>query len=146
MSYCRNCGTNVGDSKFCANCGTAIADTTPNVNVTTSNGYSTYYPQICEYERQATGIFVFGLLSIIFCMGIGLIFEIINIVKSCKMKQFQPLMANDLPITNPVEIEKLQNARRKHKTGAILSSIALIITGVLLFVLFLSVCILIQTS
>jgi hypothetical protein len=146
MSYCRNCGTNVGDSKFCANCGTAVADTTPNVNVTTSNGYSTYYPQICEYERQATGIFVFGLLSIIFCMGIGLIFEIINIVKSCKIKQFQPLMANDLPITNPIEIEKLQNAKKKHKTGEKLSSIALIITGVLLLVLIMNVTILIQTA
>ena len=142
MSYCKNCGTNVEDSKFCPNCGTAVADTP--TNVTTSNGYSTYYPQICEYERQAIGIFVFGILSIIFCMGIGLIFEIIVLIKSGKMKQFQPLMADNLPITDPVEIDKLQNARKKHKTGAILSSIALVITGILLCVIILGVAILSQ--
>lgn len=133
MSFCKNCGADVGENKFCAKCGTAVADTTP--NVTTSNGFSDYYYQICEYERSAGSFFVFGILSIIFCMGIGVIFEIICVVKSIKIKQFQALMVNDLPITNPVEIEKLQNARKKHKVGTILAAIALIITGVLLFLL-----------
>ena len=142
--FCKNCGADVGNNKFCANCGTAVVETAPSANA--FNGYSSYYPQICEYERKAISIFTFGILSIIFCMGIGLIFEIINIVLSSKIKQFQPLLANDLPITNPVEIAKLQNAKGKHKVGAILTSIALIITGTLLFVLIFSSLILIQIS
>ena len=38
-------------------------------------------------------------------------------------------------IFNPVEIDMLASAKKKHKTGATLASIALIITGVLLFIL-----------
>ena len=144
MSFCKNCGADVGESKFCANCGTAVAETTS--TQTTSNGYSDYYPQICEYERRASGIFVFGILSLIFCMGIGLIFEIICIVKSNKIKQLYAILSKDLPITNPIEIEKLQNAKRKHKTGSVLASIALIITGILLFVLLMSSAVLSQIS
>ena len=142
--FCKNCGSDVGENKFCANCGTAVADT--NFSIATPSGYSSYYPQICEYERKATSILVFCILSLVFCMGIGFIFEIVSIIISSKMKQFLPLSEKDLPITNPIEIDKLNNAKRKHKTGAILSSIALVITGILLFVLFMGIAIRVQTS
>ena len=142
--FCKNCGSDVGENKFCANCGTAVADTNP--SIATPSGYSSYYPQICEYERKATSIFVFGILSLVFCMGIGLIFEIVSIIISSKMKQFRPLLEKDLPITNPIEIDKLNNAKKKHKTGAILTRVAYGITITLLTVLFMLIAILVQTS
>ena len=148
MSFCKNCGANVGENKFCANCGAPVEDTLVNTTTTktTSNGYSDYYTQICEYERKAKSIFIFGILSIICCMGIGLIFEIINIILSGQMKSFQPLMDPNLKLTNSVEIDKLKRARSKHKIGALLSSIALGITGVLLFVLIIGIAISVQTA
>ena len=76
MSYCKNCGADVGENKFCANCGTAVTETVTGVSTTPTNTYSDYYAQICEYARNATSILVFGILSLVCCMGIGLIFEI----------------------------------------------------------------------
>jgi hypothetical protein len=143
MSFCKNCGADVGENKFCSVCGTAVNETTQNATI--SNSFSNYYPQICEYERDAVGIFVFGILSLVCCMGIGIIFEIIAIVKSDKAnKKFKNLMINDLLVTNPIEIDKLQNAKSKHKTGGILTSIAIIITSILLVVLFMTVLIALQ--
>ena len=140
--FCKNCGSDVGENKFCANCGTAVADTNP--SIATPSGYSSYYPQICEYERKAKSLFVFGILSLVFSMGIGLIFEIVGLIISSKVKQFH--FEKDLPITNPIEIDKLNNAKKKHKTGAILTRVAYGITITLLTVLFMLIAILVQTS
>ena len=73
-----------------------------------------------------------GILSLICCMGIGLIFEIIAIVISTKIKK--PFEHGDA-LTNPVEIAMLNTAKSRHKVGATLASIALVITGILLFIL-----------
>ncbi len=137
MSYCKNCGANVGDNKFCANCGTAVDNPVTNATnaATNANTYSDYYSQICEYARNATSILVFGILSIVCSMGIGLIFEIICIAKSNKANKLLNILNGNLNLTNPVEIDMLASAKKKHKTGATLASIALIITGVLLFIL-----------
>ena len=135
MSYCKNCGADVGENKFCANCGTAVTETVTGVSTTPTNTYSDYYGQICEYARNATSILVFGILSLVCSMGIGLIFEIICIAKSNKANKQLAILNGDLNLTNPVEIDTLQSAKRKHKTGSILASIALIITGILLFIL-----------
>lgn len=141
MSYCKNCGTNIGESKFCSNCGQAAAETVqPTI---TKNGFSEYYPKLCEYSSNATKIFVFGILSLIFCMGIGIIFEIISIVISVKINK--PFEHGD-KLTNPVEIAMYNTARSRHKAGAIMSSIALVITGILLLILFFSFMIYIQTK
>ena len=149
MSYCKNCGTNIGESKFCSNCGqpsaeTTITTATPTTSPTaTSNVFSAYYPELCAYSSNATKMFVFGILSLIFCMGIGIIFEIINIVISVKIKK--PFEHGD-KLTNPVEIAMYNTARSRHKAGAIMSSIALVITGILLFILFMTSMIYIQTK
>ena len=149
MSYCKNCGTNIGDSKFCQNCGhpsaessTATATPTPSPTAST-NGFSKYYPELCTYSSNATKIFVLGILSLIFCMGIGIIFEIISIVISAKVKK--PFEHGD-KLTNPIEISMYNTAKSRHKIGAILSSVALVITGILLFVLFIVYMIYIQTK
>ena len=151
MSYCKNCGTNIGDNKFCQNCGqpsvesttaTATPPQTP-TDAPTNNGFSAYYPELCTYSSNATKMFVFGILSLIFCMGIGIIFEIIAITISIKIKK--PFEHGD-KLTNPVEIAMYNTARSRHKAGATMASIALIITGILLFVLFMTSMIYIQTK
>ena len=134
MSFCPNCGNNAGESNFCPSCGTAIkteaakqAPAAPQLN---NNGFSPYYPELQQYAGRATQLLIFGILSIVFCLGIGLIFEIIAIIISAKIGK--PFAHAD-ELTNPVEIAMYNKARSQHKIGAILSSVALIITGVLLF-------------
>lgn len=137
MSFCRNCGADVGDAKFCHACGQATTATEASQPQyaqppKTANGHSEYYPSLCEYSSNATKLFVFGLLSIICCMGIGLIFEIIAIVISSKIKK---VYEHGDKLTNPEEIAMYNSAVSRHKTGSVLACIALSITGVLLFVL-----------
>ena len=129
--FCKNCGTDIGESKFCPNCGISSSET---VNVT--NGHSAYYHQICDYARDVNSIFVFGLLSLLFCMGIGLIFEIICCVKALQMKKYQTILAKDFSLPDyPEEWEKLKSAQAKRKSGAIMFSIGFSVTVLLLFIL-----------
>lgn len=129
--YCKNCGTDIGESKFCPNCG---ASSSANNNVAST--HSTYYHEICDYSRDVNSIFVLGLLSLIFCMGIGLIFEIICFVKGNQMKKYQALLDKDFALPDyPDEWEMLKSAQAKAKSGAIMYAIAVAITFLLLFLL-----------
>ena len=148
MSFCRKCGTDIKDANFCPACGepanppAAPAAAPAPAATGYTGGYSEYYPELKLYSSRALQIFVFGILSLICCMGIGLIFEIICIVISSKMKTAFP---HGDKLTNPVEIAMYNTAKQRHKIGAILASIALIVTGVLLFVIFMLGMIAIQT-
>lgn len=139
MSFCPNCGNNVGESNFCPSCGTAIKPESeavkqaPAAPLLNNNGFSPYYPELQQYASRATQMLVFGILSIVFCLGIGLIFEIIALIISAKIGK--PFAHAD-ELTNPVEIAMYNKARSRHKIGATLASIALIITGILLFATF----------
>ena len=140
MSFCRNCGYDVGDAKFCPSCGTSTSGTetaadtaATTTTATVGGGFSEYYPELSLYHSRATKILVFGILSIIFCMGIGLIFEIITIILSAKIKNVFP---HGDKLTNPIEIAMYNTASSRHRVGSILSAIALLITAVLLYILF----------
>ena len=129
--FCRNCGTDIGENKFCSHCGTA---STPQSNIV--SGHSTYYHQICDYAREVDSFFVFGLLSLIFCMGIGLIFEIICYVKSIQMKKHKVILEKGFTLPNyPEEWEKLKSAQAKHKSGYIMFAIGYAITATSMFIL-----------
>ena len=129
--YCKNCGIDIGENKFCPNCGTASA-----AQSSTTSSHSAYYHQICDYVRDSSSIFVFGLLSLIFCMGIGLIFEIIYYAKEKDMKKYQAILAKDFTLSDyPYEWEMLKSARAKHASGATMFSIGVCVTAILLFIL-----------
>ena len=134
MSYCKNCGHDIGDANFCPSCGKAAIEI-PQPQ-TTSNVFSNYYPELSEYLSLSTKLYVFGILSLIFCMSIGLIFEIICIVVSAKIKK---MFEHGDKLTNPIEIAMYNKAKSRHKTGAILFCIAFLITSILLFILFMSI-------
>lgn len=129
--FCKNCGTDIGESKFCPNCGASSSEV-----IKVASGHSAYYHQICDYARDVNSFFVFGLLSLIFCMGIGLIFEIICIVKGWQMKKYQALLNKDFALPDyPDEWEMLKSAQAKAKTGAIMFSIGYSVTALLLLIL-----------
>lgn len=129
--FCKNCGAEIGESKFCPSCGASSSATSAVVS-----GHSAYYHQICDYSREVNSFFVFGLLSLIFCMGIGLIFEVICFIKGMKMKKYQNLLAKDFTLDDyPEEWEKLKGAQAKFKSGYLMFAIGVCVTFVLLFAL-----------
>lgn len=130
--FCKICGTDIGESKFCPNCGASSSATSSVVS-----SHSAYYHQICDYARDVNSFFVFGLLSMLFCMGIGLIFEIICLIKGTAMqKTYQSILAKDFALPDhPDEWEKFRNAQAKHKSGSIMFAIGFGVTVLLLFIL-----------
>lgn len=126
MSYCKNCGEKIEDGQFCTKCGTAVP--TSDTYVVISKQYSPYYQQISAYYDKARALFTLGLLSLIFPIILGFIFEFIYTIISARMKAF-PINVN---LSNyPEEQEMLRKALKKHKAGVVMYSIALVITWLL---------------
>ncbi len=155
MSYCTNCGFFVGESRFCANCGTAVQskvndaaesnqpqvnayNNQPPVSVTqTVEARSPYYDQIISYHRAVRSYFTCGLLSLILCVGIGSIFQLISFIKTFTLIRYGRLFDYKDVIKNyPREWEILTNARRKHNKGRTMFIIGTALTSVLYIIFF----------
>ena len=137
MSFCKNCGTNIGNANFCPSCGQAANDTTAQSFSATQEAQppqrSQYYYELQEYSGKSTAVLVWGILSIVCCMGIGLIFEIITLVSVGKLERM-PNYSNLL--TSPEDIATFRAAKARQTVGTILAAIALIITAILMLILF----------
>ena len=126
MKYCAKCGKELYDEAVvCPNCGCPTAD----YGARTNPGHSAEYPKLKEYVDKVNSAYVLGIISIILCMGIGLIFEIINLIKLSGLNNFS------INLTIPSEIAEYQAAQRKLKTARTLTAVAMTITFVLIFIL-----------
>ena len=79
MKYCTKCGKQIHDEAvICVHCGCATESTQrKNINVEEDNRFKSLINDI-------NAIFVLGILSIALCLGIGLVFQIINMCKLSK--------------------------------------------------------------
>ena len=100
---------------------------TSDTYVVVSKQHSPCYQQIYAYYDEARSLFTLGLLSLIFPIGLGLIFEIIYTIISLRMKVF-PINVNLSKY--PEEQAKLRKALKKHKAGVVMYSIAFVITWI----------------
>ena len=96
------------------------------------------HAKLLEIEKDAKSIFLFGILSLALSMGIGLIFQIMNFIKINSKyfsKTAKGFVFPELDLT-AAEAATYESLKQKIKTGRLLTLIGLIITGVLLWVLF----------
>ena len=118
--FCQKCGKEINDSAaFCSQCGTAVLSTSQldiNHVSKSTNNHSEFYPILCERSHKITTYYVFSLISLITCMGVGLIFSIIAYVIGRKVP---PFTHADM-LTNPEEIHIYNNSERKFKTSGLL--------------------------
>ena len=108
---------------FCPACGMQVGQ--PNPNQAQYNPYDA--AKVEAYCSAGRTSLVMGILGLVLCLGIGLIFIIICLAKSGRFDKIDPMWENSLPY--PLRNE-LNSAKRKAKTGRILSGIGLIILGV----------------
>ena len=101
--------------------------------------HTSMYPQIRAFSDDVKTLYVLGILSIVLCLGIGLIFEIAYMIKFKKVKRPDRSQIHD-----PYEIGEFDAAVKKLETSRKLWSIAWIITGIALFALFMGIMISIQ--
>ena len=134
MKFCENCGKQMNDdAKFCSGCGSptsnyykqqsqAQAQPQMQQQAYSAPQYSTpqhspYYAQLREWKGKVTTYFIFSLISIITCMGIGIVFSIIACVIGKKIPPFP--YADKL--TSPEEINIYNAAQAKIKSSGLLA-------------------------
>lgn len=133
MKYCSKCGKELMDEAvICVGCGCAVE--TDNK----ANAKSADYSKLMAFTSEANGIFVFGILSLALSLGIGLIFQIINMVKVSKyrvkgQKEFNYPQFN---LTDRNDILAYESAKKKIKTGDALTAIGFAITWILISIAF----------
>lgn len=133
MKYCSTCGKEIHDAAvICPHCGCPTANYTETQKTNKVHTHSSYYPELKEYAGKVSSIYVLSILSLVLCMGIGIIFSIINLIRINTLKPF----TNGKNLTNPTEIAEYNAVEKKLKTSRIMTAIGL---GVSLFLIFMIV-------
>ena len=134
MKYCSNCGKEIHDKAvFCVHCGCAVETAASN------SEHSNEYNRLMTFVREMKTVHVLGVISLVLCMGIGLIFQLINLPKINKYwkKAEKAYVFPEFNLTNPYDIELYENAKKKFKQGEIMTSIGLGVSISLIFFAFL---------
>lgn len=152
MINCPECNNLISDkAAICPTCGCPIAanntqqsysvggfHSPPQTNPLNTQ-HTSMYPQIRAFSDDVKTLYVLSILSIVLCLGIGIIFEIIYMIKYKKVNRPDRSQIND-----PYEIGEYDAAVKKMDASRKLWSIAWIITGVAFFALFMGIMISIQ--
>ena len=130
MKFCSTCGKEIHDAAvICPHCGCPTANySTPQQTVHT---HSNYYPELQEYAGKVKSIFVLSVLSLVLCMGIGIIFAIINLIKINTLKPF----TNSKNLTNPSEVAEYNEVEKRLSSSRIMTAIGMAISFILIFVI-----------
>lgn len=120
LVLCPECKKEVSSSAAsCPHCGYAI-NATPHTDLSRGTN-SQYYPQLREYVEKVNSFFVISIFALVLCMGIGIVFSVINLVKSANFRKMDMSWADKL--VNPAEIAEYNKAKRKQKNAAIMTAI-----------------------
>ena len=136
--FCKQCGKEIHDQAVvCVHCGCAV----DGAKIPQRNQHAEQSPdhaKLLEIEKDANSIFLFGILSLVLSLGIGLIFQIINFSKINSKyfsKAAKSLVFPELNLS-AADATKYESLKQKIKNGRIMTAIGLIITGILIWVIF----------
>ena len=137
MKYCQKCGQQIhDDAVICIHCGCSSE------GVTKKDTQSPDYYRLEAFKSDANSVFGLGIISLVLCMGIGLIFQIINLTKIRNYNYQQGKLAfPELNLTSQKDIYEYESAKKKFQSGATMTGIGFAITIILLFVLLMVVCV-----
>lgn len=151
MINCPECKNLISDrATVCPRCGCPIsANNTqqqfvdgyriPPQNNPINAQHTSMYSQIKVFSDEVKTLYVLGILSIVLCLGIGIIFEIIYMIKYKNVNRPDRSQIHD-----PYELGEFDASAKKLDTSRKLWTIAWIITGIALFALFMGIMISIQ--
>ena len=110
--YCSKCGKIIDDEAvICPGCGCATANYEKLNKKEENSSYSEDYVKIKEFEEAAKSIHTLGIISLVLCLGIGIIFSIATWVKikNTTIPKISP--------KNPNEKSIFERSKRNLKTG-----------------------------
>ena len=137
MKFCSKCGKQLMDeSVICPGCGCPTADyAQPQTSAST---YSSDYPIVKEYAEKAKTVKTLGIIALILCCGIGIIFSIIIWVMTGGVK-VDKINAPNVKLTDPREIAEFEEAKRNMALGKKFAVVPYVIVVVCLGIILFSI-------
>ena len=141
--FCSKCGKEIHDEAVvCVHCGCAVGGNT----IPKARQHSEDYSKFKAFQENVNTIHILGIVSLVLCLGIGIIFQIINIIKinkyadkSVRSRYCYWLYAKyDLPefnLKDGHEIEEYENTVRKFNNAKIMTTIGWVVSGILLAII-----------
>lgn len=111
--FCSKCGKEIADEAvICPQCGCATANYhSPAANKNANPVYSQDYIALKEFEDKVKSIYTIGVISLVLCLGIGLIFSFVAWAKA------KSVIVPKITTQNPNELATFESAKRKLKTA-----------------------------
>ncbi len=131
MKYCSKCGKEIHDEAvICVHCGCAVESA-----AAPKREDSNEYNRLMSFVNEVKTVHVLGIISLVLCLGIGIIFQLINLPKINKYwkKAEKAYVFPEFNLTNPHDIELYENAKKKFKQGQIMTSIGFGVSIALIF-------------
>lgn len=130
MKYCSKCGKEIHDEAvICVHCGCAVesAKERKTESVAVNKG-------LAEFVSEAKTIHILGIVSIVLCLGIGIVFQIINILKIKKYSQKgnKNLVFPEFDLKSTNEVVMYEDAVKKIKTAQMLTVIGYVISVIMI--------------
>lgn len=126
MKICYKCGKEIHDEAvICVHCGCAVEFATASNKIDVNE-----YNSLMTFVNEAKTIKIFGILSIVLCLGIGIIFQIINLVKikKYKIKRSLAFAFPEFNLSDKNDIRLYEDAKRKIITAHSLTTLGFSIT------------------
>lgn len=133
--FCSKCGKEIHDEAVvCVHCGCAVGGNT----IPKARQHSEDYSKFKAFQENVNTINILGILSLVLCLGIGIIFQIINIVKINKYvnKAERGFVLPEFNLTDSHDIAEYESTVRKFHRARIMTLIGYIISVILLTIAF----------
>lgn len=136
--FCSKCGKEIHDEAVvCVHCGCAVGGNA----IPKARQHSEDYPKFKAFQENVKTIHILGILSLVLCLGIGIIFQIINIVKINKYanKAERKFVLPEFNLTDSHDIAEYESTVRKFHRARIMTLIGYVISVILLTIAFMSI-------
>ncbi|MBQ3182726.1 MAG: hypothetical protein IJB24_05430 [Clostridia bacterium] len=133
MKFCSKCGKEIHDEAvICVYCGCSTEPSVP------KNTHTPEHNKLMSFVNEAKSIYIFGILSIVLCLGIGIVFQIINILKLNKYsdRQVKALVFPKFELTDSADVTAYEDAKKKIKLASTLTGIGFGISIAVIFLCF----------
>lgn len=135
MKFCSKCGKEIHDEAvICVHCGCSVGGSQNKKPTKTDNADNAEYNRLMAFVNEAKTIHVLGIISIVLCLGIGIIFQIINMVKIKKfvVQGQKELNFPEFNLTDRNDIMLYESAKNKIKLANTLTIIGYVISVILI--------------
>lgn len=125
--FCSKCGKEIHDEAVvCIHCGCAVGGN----SIQQSQQHSVGYSKFKAFQENVKTIYTLGIISLVLCLGIGIVFQIINNVKIYKYynKQERKFIFPEFNLKDSHEVAEYESTIRKFHRARTMTTIGYLIS------------------